>query len=334
MALKRQMDRHVLKYVVVLFLGEMRASIGNILGIDRKFSEQERVVRRERSQFFRTFLRHWLGIEPITNVTCLAVGFLEGAGSRALKSMMAINFARTFGLTYVHTPFRHVAYPERPLADWVLAWEHYFNLGQGESTSPKPGGSTINFDYIHCFNLLWLFGIDESWSQLEFSPAFIADIKHKFQSGASSSTRRHDHFDVVIHTRRGEVNADDFPEMWVELSSIRQAFDSITATLNMRGIPFRVRLFSVGKPEDFSLFDGCGADLHLNVDALETMDAMVHADLLLMSKGCFSYVAGLLCDGIKIREDFIFTPDDPAWILCDGQGNFPQQKLMNLLPSS
>jgi hypothetical protein len=52
--------------------------------------------------------------------------------------MWAINFARICGLTYVHTPFNRIWHADRPMREWVDAWEAHFNLGLGEVATIPP----------------------------------------------------------------------------------------------------------------------------------------------------------------------------------------------------
>jgi len=52
----------------------------------------------------------------------------------------------------------------------------------------------------------------------------------------------------------------------------------------------------------FADMSALGATLRLNEPAVETHRTMVEADILVMSKGAFSYTAGLLNDGIVLYD--------------------------------
>lgn len=46
------------------------------------------------------------------------------------------------------------------------------------------------------------------------------------------------------------------------------------------------------------------------------MQELIEADILIMAKGCFSYCAGLISDGIKIFEPITLSADNnlmPGW---------------------
>jgi hypothetical protein len=61
--------------------------------------------------------------------------------------MNAINFARAFGLSYVHSPFTAIQHADRPMKEWVAAWEALFNLGAGEGVYDIRTRDAVNFSY-------------------------------------------------------------------------------------------------------------------------------------------------------------------------------------------
>jgi hypothetical protein len=59
--------------------------------------------------------------------------------------MWTINFARACGLTYVHTPFDRIGHADRPMREWIDAWEAHFNLGMGEVATHGDNRGIVNF---------------------------------------------------------------------------------------------------------------------------------------------------------------------------------------------
>src|ERR1700693_4700647 len=67
------------------------------------------------------------------------------------------------------------------------------------------------------------------------------------------------------------------------------------------------------------------------------MKELMEADILIMAKGCFSYYARLICDGIKIFEPRTFGEDDSSswkwrsvppvesWIACRTDGSLDRE---------
>jgi hypothetical protein len=68
------------------------------------------------------------------------------------------------------------------------------------------------------------------------------------------------------------------------------------------------------------------AELFLDADAIWTMLEMIEADVLIMAKGSFSYVAALISDGIKLCEP-CGEPWNSGW-------NVLQMAPSTVLPSS
>ena len=97
----------------------------------------------------------------------------------------------------------------------------------------------------------------------------------------------------------------------------------------------QISVYSQGKSADFEDLSQAGVELFLDADALWTMQKLIEADILIMAKGCFSYYAGLISDGIRIFEPVTLSGDDflpswkwrsvpPAesWIPCRSDGSF------------
>jgi hypothetical protein len=114
--------------------------------------------------------------------------------------MWAINFARACGLTYIHTPFNRILHADRPMREWVDAWEAHFNLGMGEVAGDLmtlPTGSTtaeiplladnreiVNFFY-NFGDLLRLFGLSDDDLTRMFD-ATIPEFRRKYYSKITS----------------------------------------------------------------------------------------------------------------------------------------------------
>ena len=82
-----------------------------------------------------------------------------------------------------------------------------------------------------------------------------------------------------------------------------------------------ISVYSQGEAGEFAGLKDLGADLFLDVDAVWTMQQLIEADILIMSKSSFSYVAALISDGIKLYEPFWHAPL-PDWIQLKPDGRF------------
>jgi hypothetical protein len=91
-----------------------------------------------------------------------------------------------------------------------------------------------------------------------------------------------------------------------------------------RGETPSIRIFSQGAPEDFKEFAAFGPEFHLDKPAIWTFHQLVEADVLIMARSAFSFVAGILSEGIKLYEPFQERPL-PNWIVRDANGRFDDE---------
>src|SRR5579872_5027862 len=253
-----------------------------------------------KDRFFLQYLRHILGIRPITKITCLPSKF-EGAGSQALYTMVTISFARACGFTYVHTPFVEIAHADRPMQDWVAAWEEHFNLEAGELTTNDDLNQIVNFPDGGA-DLCALFGVEDLTRVLE---VMRADFRHKYYLNKSS--RHNQLLTVAVHVRRGDVTPMH-PPMWTNTAFVAETVAMVRTVLAARDLRYKICLFSQGDRADFAELDAPDTEMFLDHDAIWTMREAIEADVLIMARSMFSYVAALLSDGIKICEDGLVPP--------------------------
>jgi hypothetical protein len=289
----------------------------------------------ENGRFLRQYVLHLTGLRVIRKITCTGLGKSEGAGSQALMIMNAINFARSFGLTYVHTPFRLIQHAERPMEEWVTAWETLFNLGAGEATCDKERDEIVDFSH-HFNDLDHCFGWRCRWDELaERFKALIPEFRRKYYLNNSRCTT--DEVTVAVHIRRGDVCADD-PDYFTGDEVILRTIASVKSTLDTHRMKYRIRVYSQGDIADFTYLSSLGVEFFLDVDAIWTMQELIAADVLVMAKGCFSYCAALISDGIKIFEPMAPFDSDlhdllpgwkwrshsakKSWVRCSADGSF------------
>lgn len=284
-------------------------------------------IAQARRRFFRIYVRHLLGLRRIDAVTCVALAAEdEGAGSQVLRILTAMEFARTHGLTYLHAPFRMIGHADRPMAEWVAAWDRHLNLGLGEQHLPGGGDHVINFDLLYSFGMFPLLGA----AQPVLSEALIADFRRKYWHDKPVPGQGSRPTEICVHLRRGDVNPHDYPDMWADNAAVAETLRIIRARLDGAGRDYRIRIFSEGDAAQFAEFADERTQFHLDADPIWTLQQLAGADILVKAKSCFSYVAGLLSHGIVIGEPFF---DDRAeWLVCSADGRFDGDRLERLLP--
>jgi hypothetical protein len=320
------------RYLVVRFLLSASGScawrsVKNCI----KFLAGRKTYFDENGSFLRQCVLHLTGIRPIRKITCTGLRS-EGAGSQALMVMNAINFARSFGLNYLHTPFSCIQHAEQSMEEWTTAWETLFNLGAGEAVCNVARREVVNFCYTFS-DLDLCFGWRRRGEELaERFKNTIPEFRRKYY--LNKSPRTTDEVMVAVHIRRGDVSADN-PDYFTSNAAILRTVTAVKAFLDTYKVKYRIRVCSQGQTADFADFSRLGVELFLDVDAVWTMQELIEADILIMAKGCFSYYAGLMSDGIKIFEPVTLSGNDvlpswkwrsrpltASWIPCRADGSF------------
>jgi len=175
-------------------------------------------------RYWRLYLRGVFGFQKIDRITSIA-STAEGAGSQALRMMHAINVSRAYGLIYIHTPFSEIAHADRPMREWIDAWESHFNLGRGEIVADCPVPDIVNYDYIWSFDLNRLLGLDAP--PVRLSEVTISEIRQKYYS--DKHPRNNEVVTICVHIRRGDVTSDTCPEIWVPTESIARTLSVVRA---------------------------------------------------------------------------------------------------------
>jgi hypothetical protein len=264
----------------------------------------------ESGLFLKQYVLHLTGLRKIRKITCTGLRG-EGGGSQALMIMNAINFARVFGFTYVHSPFTEVQHADRPMEKWAAAWESLFNLGAGETVCRNYRLDAVNFSYNfndldRCFG--WRSRGNELANHFE---AMIPEFRRKYY--LNKSPRVTDEVTVAVHIRRGDALPDN-PDYYTSNESVLRTIKSVKSILDARKVSYKIRAYSQGGRADFEDLSLLDVELFLDIDAVWTMQELIEADVLIMAKGCFSYCAGLISDGIKICEARSVSADDlPGW---------------------
>ncbi len=283
--------------------------------------------------FLKLFLLHAFGRQPKLKVTC--TDRTDGAAAQAHTIISAMNFARFYGHIYVHTPFTEIDHADRPVEQWVAAWEDAFNLGEGEGQFQPDMPGVINYSTFHprLYHFVNRAIRNERPGDAEkhFHPFFyfsdcnpdsyetiIPRLREKYYRGKSPVKSKE--LTVAVHVRRGDVRAEHH-HRFTAIHSVFETARQVKTLLDSDQAKHTITVFSQGDDHDFSEFLQLDANLCLNYDAVLTMRQLIEADILIMSKGSFSYVAALLSEGIKLYEPFWHSPLEP-WIVRDPGGNF------------
>ncbi|MBS0251911.1 MAG: hypothetical protein JSR78_12700 [Proteobacteria bacterium] len=291
----------------------------------------------DRSFFISQLARKIRSGEIGSNVRITAAGKTDGAGAQALAKISAMAFAATFNREYVHVPFRKICHAEGPPDLWTASWEQTFNFGHGYKNIDSsdlpiyPLGDFLKnrtswaeecaVQLIHYQN--WTNA--NTWAYASLAP----ELREKYYLGATPSQNQQPV--IALHIRRGDVSeTQSFKTHFTPNGPIHACLTEVLAVLKSVGIHPLVQIFSQGKPDDFKEFFEFDPQFYLDRPAIESFRLLIEADVLLMARSAFSYVAALLSDGIKLYDPFQEAPL-PDWIVRDATGSFDTAQLRDLV---
>lgn len=291
--------------------------------------------REERFVFFRQYILHVTRIRRIRGITSSAYAGYGGAGHQALLIMNAQNFARTTGLAYLHTPFTVINHADRPMPEWVQAWEEFFNLGAGETLCDPRRSDVVNFSFVQPqIDLCLGKGCTDGRLARSFT-AMIPEFRAKYK--AHKPPRTASGITVAVHVRRGDVSAQASSQLFTRTDVVSQTIKDVKSILDSAGQACSIHVHSQGQPADFEELRALGVDIFLDRDALWTMRQLIEADVLVMAKGAFSCYAGIISRGIKLFDpaainsqvvgylpsyDWKILSQADDWIPCAADGSF------------
>jgi hypothetical protein len=308
--------RHRLEVAIRYFWYKFKLLIRQNVNVDKNFFVGDAAVRFANGT-----------LPKGTRITC--GGRTDGLGMQALARMSGMNFAKAFGATYVDTPFRRMGHAPGEMADWLKSWEDLFNFGAGEERINSGNYKVINYpEYLANENIL-----EENvvlrfqqcyWLNRRYPDTFNA-VASSFRDkiGLSPYRDANDEIAVAVHIRRGDVSAKKNASRFTPNSKILKSIaclEQISRNLNRK---FVFSVYSQGNPSDFAEFAEIGCQLHIDSDAIWTMRKLVEADMLIMSKSSFSFVAAVINRGVKVYEHS-FNPPLSDWIAKRPDGSFDQ----------
>ena len=234
--------------------------------------------------------------------------------------------AKQYGLTFVHQPFHQ-------------PWEDWLGFGKGEvklsELRPTPvikvpmlntdaaDGQREFKEWVESAPDGALIYLPENLHQRDhtITELWLQEKYWSHHKKAETWTTL-----VAVHIRRGDIM--QLPEADRDYRLLPNVyFAKIIATLRDKVHDAEVHVYSEGRPEDFA--DLADVILHLAArddgrGDIEAFHAMAGADVLVMSKSGFSYLAAILSRRTKIGVPFwhSFPSGVDGWIRATEDGNF------------
>jgi hypothetical protein len=154
------------------------------------------------------------------------------------------------------------------------------------------------------------------------------DLKQKYYAISKDGyliPKERDVFQVAVHVRRGDVTPIS-KGRYSDNAFLMKVLGNVSEVLSSLRIPAQWSLYSQGDVDDFEEFKRLGIDCYIDSCPFSTFHSLVSADVLVMAKSSFSYVAGLLSSGVKIYEPFFRQPLKD-WIVIGKDGRLSNEVL-------
>lgn len=249
----------------------------------------------------------------------------DGAGAQVHAVMSVQAFCNRFGIPYLHSPFDKMCHASGDAQ--VKEWERSFNLGLDYPLAldygKMPVASLSSFVRSpHLWKRSAILSLPSAHGYTDTHTDIYDCVIDRVRSNFLRNPRASAEFRIAVHVRRGDVGPNRHAERYTENRIVAQRIERIRSLCSKYGVTPLIQIHSEGLVNDFDTLDMY--ELHLNENPLETLRSLALADLLVMAKSSFSYVAGLLNTGIVVYETFWHSKRE-NWLEIDDYINLERR---------
>lgn len=252
-------------------------------------------------------------VSRATALTCVGQG--DGGGAQTHATMSVIAFCRAYDIPYRHTPLKRIEHAS--VGASASEWEALFNLGDGERLADDPLVPAIALPTF--VRRPWLWATD-AIVQVRNLHAYSEQHPTAYQTAVTEFRNKYRGRKWVpgvcvllsAHIRRGDVTVFTHPDRFTPNQRVLAVIRHHVHMNEAAGKRCVITIHSQGMHRDFKDFESEGCQIALNDNPLDTIQALISSDVLIIAKSSFSYVAGLLCQGEVLYEPFWHKPL-PHW---------------------
>jgi len=232
---------------------------------------------------------------------------VDGFGSQFQTLLHMIYYAATNNAEYIHIPIKTIEhnYTNDPL--YVKSMEEFMCVWLFKQIN-EINQSVSNIRHIsneECRNYFQQ-DVDKAMSH-----SSLTAYKSVFLGTINKNHYKNDKFNIALHIRRGDVQLDYNGGRYTSNEFYLTQMQYLSENYVDKDILFHI--YSEGVKEEFACFKTHNSVLHLNEDVKTTFLGLIASDVLVQSKSSFSYVAGLLTNGIVYHIPF-WHPPMSKWI--------------------
>jgi hypothetical protein len=232
---------------------------------------------------------------------------VDGFGSQFQTLLHMIYYAAANNAGYIHIPIKTIEhnYTNDPLyvkemEEFMCVW--LFKQINEIDTSISPIRHISNEECRNYFQQ----DVDKAMCHSSLNA-----YKSSFWQNINANHYNNNKFNIAIHIRRGDVQPDYNGGRYTSNEFYLKQMTYLAEIYADKTILFHI--YSEGSEEEFACFKTHNSVLHLNEDVKTTFIGLITSDVLVQSKSSFSYVAGLLTNGIVYHIPF-WHPPMSKWI--------------------
>ena len=250
----------------------------------------------------------------------------EGIGSQVMSRLSVEYTSTALGYKYCYTPLFDVGHPDGDCATWSKRCEDRFGLGFRRLNVAETGLEPVNFiDY--CQNkAMWgrkhLVCVRDFYSFTDTKiDSFHDFIQQKRLTSNFNYENKDDKFRIAMHARRGDVSYVNNKGRFTPNSAIIDTISKIRKFANSQNLNYEINLYTNGSDDDMMDIKSIGINIYNKLPALETLCMLINSDILVTTKSTFSYMAGMISNGLVFYENYTH-PAPKKWIKLDSDGSF------------
>jgi hypothetical protein len=237
-------------------------------------------------------------------------GRTDGGGAQLQARISALAFSRASGTPLLYAPFETIEHGSG--AEWLSQWENFIDFRSGSEPLPPDAVVVPAHKAFNIFDRRQRFvASNYSFTYCDAHPEAYVRVKSELRSRCPAAGPVAKGV-MAVHIRRGDaIIGDDNASRLTPMDRIARTIEIVRRTRPH----LSVHVFSQGVPSDFQALPA-DCHLHLESDVFEALATMINAEVLMIAKSSFSYVAALLSEGTVIFEPF-WHSGLPDWISVD-----------------
>lgn len=240
----------------------------------------------------------------------------DGMGAQYQRIVGIICLVQYYGYTYVHTKLNKIGHINNK--ELISQIDNYFGIEKKYKNVDEykydviidyKNGNLSDYD-INDKNVLLIMQNSFRWTENNTDIYYLyMPVLRELIMPRKTFLFDNESTNIAIHVRRRDVNLKRNIGRYVPISTIKKIIEGIT--LKYIDKKFKIHIFTEitdDNKDEFSIFSNDENIKIFNDNVIDTINHMIYADVLIMTKSSFSYIAGLYNKNIVYYTPFWHNP--------------------------